>query len=419
MTSGGQIIVAQLGARMHYAVPRILHGAGMLERFYTDICALKGWPRLLRVVPSALRPAGLARLLDRVPCGVPPQRITAFTRFGREYACRRRRASSPTEATAAHLWAGERFGELVLRRGLNGADVLYGFNSACRKLFEGAGECDLATVMEQTIAPRRAQQRIMEAEFSDAPEWEGYERDANAQELARREQAEWALADMIVCGSEFVRQQIGEEGGPVEKCVVAPYGVDWPDFAAGAGPGRAPGPLQALFVGDVSLRKGIRHLLEAMRRLERADVRCRIVGGWSVNADVLRRHTPRNVELVGHVPRSEISREYARADVFCLPSLCEGSATVVYEALAAGLPVVTTPNAGAIVRDGVEGFIVPIRDAEALADKIASLEADHELLRRMSGAALERSRYGSLRAYGERLLALLRSLRPSGVRGDA
>jgi glycosyltransferase involved in cell wall biosynthesis len=85
---------------------------------------------------------------------------------------------------------------------------------------------------------------------------------------------------------------------------------------------------------------------------------------------------------------------------------------VVYEALASGLPVVTTPNAGSIVRDDMEGFIVPIRNPEALAAKLGLLAAANDRLGEMSVAALARSRAGSLRAYGRRLLDAIHDLEP-------
>src|SRR5262249_3850951 len=80
-----------------------------------------------------------------------------------------------------------------------------------------------------------------------------------------------------------------------------------------------------------------------------------------------------DVELTGPVPRSEIPGHYAWADVFLLPSICEGSATVTYEALAAGLPVVCTPNTGSVVRDGVDGFVVPAGDTDALVGRLDQL----------------------------------------------
>jgi hypothetical protein len=107
-------IVAQLGARMQYAVPRKLHQAGILEHFYTDICAVKGWPRLLHTIPPRLRPAAVKRLLGRVPEGVPRHKITAFNKFEQEYAQRRSQVSTMQEGIVAHLWAGHRFCDLIL-----------------------------------------------------------------------------------------------------------------------------------------------------------------------------------------------------------------------------------------------------------------------------------------------------------------
>lgn len=110
------------------------------------------------------------------------------------------------------------------------------------------------------------------------------------------------------------------------------------------------------------------------------------------------------VELRGIVPRSQIVEEFRWADVFLLPSLCEGSATAVYEALAAGLPVITTENTGSVVRDGVEGFIVPVCDPEAIATAVRALADNPELRRSMSTNALLRAAEHTVESYGERLL---------------
>ena len=70
-----------------------------------------------------------------------------------------------------------------------------------------------------------------------------------------------------------------------------------------------------------------------------------------------------------HVPHIEMPRLFRQADIFVFPSLHEGSALCTYEALACGLPVITTANSGSVVRHGIDGFIVPIRDVEALTEK--------------------------------------------------
>src|SRR5262249_8167398 len=130
--------VAQLGARMHYAVPRMLYAEGQLSHFFTDLAANKGWLRLCGMVPDRLQTNGLRRILGRMPKGVPGDRITAFNRFGMRYAHRCQRARSPREFTQAFLWAGKSFCRQVLNRGLGDAGGVYVFNSAGLEILQQA-----------------------------------------------------------------------------------------------------------------------------------------------------------------------------------------------------------------------------------------------------------------------------------------
>jgi glycosyltransferase involved in cell wall biosynthesis len=125
-----------------------------------------------------------------------------------------------------------------------------------------------------------------------------------------------------------------------------------------------------------------------------------------------------HINLLGAVPRAEIHQQFAWADIFLLPSICEGSATACYEALSFGLPVITTANTGSVVRDGVDGFIVPIRNAEAISERIERLARDRELLAAMSKNALERASQHTVEEYGERLLCALAGGRTS-AEGEA
>jgi glycosyltransferase involved in cell wall biosynthesis len=398
-------LVAQLGARMHYAVPRMLHAAGKLEVLYTDLVAAKGWPRwFVGASPKGVRARWLGRLAARTAPGIPRRRIVHFPGFALECARRQRAARSATELTAAYLWAGEKFCRLVVRRGLGSAAAVYAFNSAAMELLRFAKDNGLTTVVEQVSRPWNMAGRIVSQERQAWPDWElDAGEDALADEFTTREQQEWQSADAILCGSEFVVQGIQAAGGPVERCRVVPYGVDG---AALLGPRERDGTLRVLFCGAVALGKGVPYLLEAARQLPGDRFHFRLVGPIGLT-ETARAEVSKHADLVGAVPRPDMPGHYQWADVFVLPTLCEGSATVCYEALAAGLPVITTPNAGSVVRDGVDGFIVPIRDSEAIAEKLDLLLSQPEVLAEMSRNALQRAREFTLEKYGERLLAAL------------
>ena len=401
-------IVAQLGARMHYAVPGIFQEAGQLERFYTDICAVQGWPKLLNLIPHALRPKAVNRLLARVPRGVPPGRITAFNDFGYEYA--RRRKLIPRQGRfQVHLWAGEEFCRRILNDGWGQAGGVFTFNSAGLELLQRAKSDGLKTIVEQTIAPMRMELELLGAEASRYSGWETGMEKSGAADYCDREEAEWKSADLILCGSEFVRDGIARCGGPVEKCVVVPYGVDLPEKKSEIGNRKSEilyRPLHVLTVGTVGLRKGSPYVLAAAQQLQGKAV-FRMVGGIGVLPEA-EAQLRGSLELTGPVPRSEIAKQFDWADVFLLPSLCEGSATVTYEAMAHGLPVICTPNTGSVVRDGVDGFIVPVRDAVAIAARLEQLGADADLRGFLSANARQRAGEYTVAAYGRRLLEALK-----------
>ena len=396
-------LVAQLGARMHYAVPRILHSAGILETLRTDICG-GPWAEPLRRLPPGLLPGSLARLAGRVPHGVPRSRIRSFPRFGIEYATRRAAARTPSALTAVHLWAGSSFCDAILRAGLENSGAVYTFNSAGLRLLSRARRLGLTTVVEQTLVPAAVEDALLAEEREAFPDWQPrLARDYNRVAFAARECGEWECADLIVCGSQFVQEGIRSRGGPADRTVVVPYGVDAP--APPVVRARPQHPLRVLTVGAVGLRKGTPYLLEAARRLQGAAV-FRLVGHITASAAAARR-LANSVEITGALPRAAIAQQLAWADVFLLPSICEGSATVCYEALAAGLPVITTPNAGSVVRHGIDGFVVPIRDGEAIAASLDTIRTSPSLLPSLSRNAAIRAREFTLQKYGERLLAAL------------
>lgn len=409
-----RVLVAQIGARRHYAVPRILHQAGMLGCLHMDICATKSWPGLLnRFLPERFRVGGLRRLLGRVPKGIPPSLIRAETQFGWTYARRLHETRTATEAMTVHLWAAEEFCKRVVRRGIDGFDRVYVYTGDGLEILREARRLGIPSIIDQTIPARENVAEMFETERARHPELVGEDAiDARWPERAAREKEEWKLADLILCGSPYVRESIGIVGGPIERAIVVPTGVEsLPSFQRRQA--RPDGePTRVLFVGEVGFRKGAHYLLEAAERLGDS-YQIRFCGRITLPASMTA-SLPANVEMLGIVPRADMPNQYAWADVFCLPSLLEGSAAATYEAMAAGLPLVTTPNSGSLTRDGLDGFIVPPGDVDALVGALERVRAG-ELPSEWSPPS---ERPGgppsyTLEAYRERLVQVVDRLGPN------
>jgi glycosyltransferase involved in cell wall biosynthesis len=144
-----------------------------------------------------------------------------------------------------------------------------------------------------------------------------------------------------------------------------------------------------LFVGTLQLRKGLPYLLEALRQLSDPRIKVRLVGPSRLSNPAIQA-LGEWCHIVGSVPRDQVAAHYHWADVFVLPTLSEGSANVVYEAMAAGLAVVTTPNAGSVIRAGEDGLLVPIRDVQALANALRKLTESDETRARLGQQAQKR-----------------------------
>ena len=230
---------------------------------------------------------------------------------------------------------------------------------------------------------------------------------------AQRELAEYAESDAILVPTGFVRQTFLDRGVAPEKVRVAPYGVDLSQFYPDGSPSEE--TFEILHVGILSIRKGIPDLLDAFERLDHPNKRLTLVGAPSPEtADLVAKAVATGrVVTTGPVSRDEVRRRMSRSHVLVLASVEEGLALVQAQALACGLPVVAAPPTGCedLYTDGVEGFILPSRDPDAIAGALARLTEDPDLRTRMSQAALERVKaFGGWEAYGNVVMGHLREL---------
>jgi len=227
-----------------------------------------------------------------------------------------------------------------------------------------------------------------------------------------REETIYDVADAITVPSSFSRRSFIEMGVPAEKVHTIPYGVRLEAFARIADP-RAD-TFNVLFAGHVSLRKGIPYLLEAFAKLNHPAKRLRIAGSMAPEIKQLLTRLPhQSVEFLGSVPQADLPKIMSESHVLVLPSIEDGFGLVMSQAMACGCPVIASTNTGGedLFADGVEGFIVPIRDVDALANRMQRLMDDPDLQRRMSEAALARVRYlGGWTQYGDQWESLLQRL---------
>jgi glycosyltransferase involved in cell wall biosynthesis len=234
----------------------------------------------------------------------------------------------------------------------------------------------------------------------DVPDFEKIGREAFGERVL------FTHSDFILCPSESVRNDaIDNFGFHHERSLVVPYGVGDAWFRVRNNPVRR----HVLFVGTAELRKGIHYLGMAAEHLASRGLECEFRVAGQVQKTVATQPVCRRLKFLGSVPRDKIAHEFSQADVLVLPSLAEGSAGVTYEALAAGVPVITTNAAGSVVRDGIEGRIIPERDSDTLANAIAEIIEDRDKRNRMALAARERAREFTWDRYSERLVAALKS----------
>ncbi len=392
-----KISVIQPGARLHYAMPAIFARAGLLTTLYTDLHADHWWMRAAdRMLPGSLKPKLVRRLLGRrLAAGLPPRLVADRPLLTMLSHLAERAGVGNAMATTSR-----RILEDIERAGLGQGDTVYTVPiSGDLETMQRLKDRGVRIVFECMIAPHG--DVILGEERALMP---GLEPDDDSDKVAadlKRDAEKYAVADLIMAPSLFVRDAVAELVDDLNKIRVVPYGfdvgaIDWSQCRPIAG--------RVLCVGSVGLRKGNHYLADAARRLgSTAEVH---VVGPIKNVDI--GHAAfRGPIYRGQIPRTDVSTEFLQADVFALPSLCEGMALSHLEAMAYGIPVVTTPNCGSVVRDGVDGFVVPIRDPAALADAIARITNDRALREKMSQNARRRAEEFSLDAYAQRLLKVL------------
>lgn len=263
----------------------------------------------------------------------------------------------------------------------------------------------IPTVLDRTNSHIVTQQELVRREYAE--QGLGSRGAWRSEAAVGRGVAEYDLADRIVVLSSFARRTFLERGFDPARVIAVPPGVDLTGFTPRAA---ADDVFRVIYVGLSCLRKGTHHLLEAFASARMDGAELWLVGGM---ADEVRPHAalyPDGVVHKGYVPHAGLAEVLAGGTVLVLPSVEDGFGKVILEAMACGLPVIASTNTGGpdAVRDGFDGYIVPIREPDVLSARLRVLYEDRDLARRMGASARERVMHGfSWQDYAARMRAVL------------
>jgi glycosyltransferase involved in cell wall biosynthesis len=272
-------------------------------------------------------------------------------------------------------------------RHLDGLTGVYAYEDAAETTFATAGSLGLQRIYDLPIGYWRAFADICREEEQREPAWAGTlvgNRDS-AGKFARKD-GELANADHVVVASSFTRATLSRYPGRLPPVSVVPYGA--PPAFAGARAWSTSGPLRVLYVGSLSQRKGISYLLAGLAQAGKA-AELTIIGSRVAPCAPLDEALGR-LRYLPSLPHAGILEEMRRHDVLVFPSLFEGFGLVITEAMSQGMVVITTAHTAGpdLIRDGHDGFLVPIRDADAISERLRSLAHDRDRLRSVGLAAL-------------------------------
>jgi glycosyltransferase involved in cell wall biosynthesis len=267
------------------------------------------------------------------------------------------------------------------------ADIFIGFAGVSLDAIKAAKEKGMITILERGSSHRYYQQNIMKNEFKKLNIHTKIDF-SESEEVYVREMQEYELVDYISIPSSFVKRTFVEQGFDENKLIVNPYGVDLVEFRQIP---KNDNVFRIIFAGGGNIRKGYHYLLQAFYELDLPNCELWHLGALSPEMmPFLDKYKHKNWILKGHISQSELYKYYSQGSVFILPSLEDGFGMVIFQAMSCGLPVILSENTGgydAISQDGEEGFVIPVKNVEAIKDKILYMYNNPDLAKSMGDKA--------------------------------
>jgi alpha-maltose-1-phosphate synthase len=382
-----------------YHAARAFAEAGWLERFQTGIAKPEAASRLLRFLPADVR----QRSLNRRYVGIPEARKQSHLLW--EGMARLGRKLRPGGLTAAVNWYDVLFcgHDFQAARGLAGAaDAVYAYEDGARRTFAAARRSRIATLYELPLGYYRGVADEINRARQHRPDLQdGVYAEPHWKQARKDEELRLAETVIVPCAWALDSLRFSRAG---DKTVIKiPYGTPADEIAARQAP--PAGPFTVLFAGHIGLRKGVPHLIEAWEKLQLKDARLWLAGSLNLPAPYLREHAA-SFEYLGALPQVELLERMRQADLLVFPSLAEGFGLVIGEAMACGVPVLTTTNTGGpeLIEDGRQGWCVPAHAVAPLAERLEWAHAERQALFEMGAAARRKAEQWTWGDYRRRLI---------------
>jgi glycosyltransferase involved in cell wall biosynthesis len=375
-------VTAHAGARDQYQVSRALYEAGLLQALITDFYTPDWLHALFPKKMGSRHEEGLpsANVKTALHAVLPAVQM----RFTGKFNLNQQKDRAISEA--AFQLARQKHSNLFLYS-------YYGFHAFTKSIVEGKG---MKKLLFQLHPHPYSLKQLFTEELHLVPEARDsimYENEMQySQEYLDQLALESQLADGIMVASSYTKQTLIENGVREDKIVVNPYGIA-PDVFVARRSATKNRRLTLAFVGSMVQRKGLSYLFEAIRRVGPDHVDLRLYGRGFIDRQLINRYSDLSIQIHENIHRDELVRALQTCDVFVLPSLAEGFAQVILEAMSCGLPVITTANTCGpdIIENGKEGFITPVRSPDQLADRLEWCLENRDILYDMGKAATLRA----------------------------
>ena len=376
-----EVILSHVARHHAYETAFALQSAGWLKRFYTSFYDEKRPPFKHRVL-RAMIPKSLAKKMsNRFREGLDESKITSF--YFPELLERTPFQKIVGKYNMMNL-KGELFDRRVSMQDL-GCDIFHGFEGAVLHSMRKAKKEGAITILDCPMFHYETVRNVLKAEydFFKIP-YPAYllKNDINI----NRKIEEVSVSDYLIVLTDVMANDFIRNGKPPEKVKVVPCGFDTNYFQRGK---KLDKVFRILLIGSIGFRKGVYYLLEAFKQIKRRDMELVLISPVEDDFKPILSEYGDLFKYIPSVPHAQLSYYYQNASVFVLPALLEPFGMVVAEAMACGVPVIVTENCGMRPRNNQDGFVVPIRDVEALKEKLLLLYENDELRRTMGESAAE------------------------------